>query len=172
MFDINSVDRNIELFIFDIYVAIQKIKKVSSEFDNVQDLLHNFTSWDSVIREFEIIGEASKYLLRDKLIESNYRRIVDFRNQISHEYFGIDQEVVWGIIQQKLEPFENDIFELISNIEPNLQQELIESFIEDNSYLDFVVDCLNELNKKFIQRKKEEYEELQRELEMMKEVII
>ncbi len=47
--------------------------------------------------------------------------------------------------------FENDIFELISNIEPNLQQEL---------------------NKKFIQRKKEEYEELQRELEMMKEVII
>ncbi len=169
MFDINSVDRNIELFIFDIYVAIQKIKKVSSEFDNVQDLLHNFTSWDSVIREFEIIGEASKYLLRDELIESNYRRIVDFRNQISHEYFGIDQEIVWGIIQQKLEPFENDIFELISNIEPNLQQELIESFIEDNSYLDFVVDILNELNKKFIQRKKEEYEELQAELETMKE---
>lgn len=145
MFDINQVDRNIELFIFDIYVAIQKIKKVSSQFDNVQDLLHDFISWDSVIREFEIIGEACKYLLRDELIEKNYRRIVDFRNQISHEYFGIDQDIVWGIIHQKLEPFENDIVELISKIETELKNELIESFIEDNSYLDFVVDELKKL---------------------------
>jgi len=69
MFNIGKVDRNIELFIFDIFVALQKIKKVSSNFDNVQKLLYDFTSWDSVIREFEIIGEASKYLLRDELIE-------------------------------------------------------------------------------------------------------
>lgn len=29
MFDINTIDRNIELFVFDIFVAIHKIKKVS-----------------------------------------------------------------------------------------------------------------------------------------------
>ena len=39
MYDINSVDREVELFIFDIYIAVQKIKKVSSGFDNVQNLL-------------------------------------------------------------------------------------------------------------------------------------
>ena len=145
MFDMNNADRNIELFIFDIFIAIQKIKKVSSGFDNVQDLLHNFTSWDSVIREFEIIGEASKYLLKDRLLEDNYRRIVDFRNQISHEYFGMDRDIVWGIIYQKLEPFENDIIGLIANIKTDLKQELIESFVEDNYYLDFVVKSLKEL---------------------------
>ncbi len=32
-------------------------KKTSDEFDNAQNLLHDFRSWDSVIREFEIIGE-------------------------------------------------------------------------------------------------------------------
>jgi len=138
MFDINKVDRNIELFIFDIFIAIQKIKKVSSKFDNVDELLHSFTDWDSVVREFEIIGEASKYLLRDKLVEYNNQRIVDFRNQITHEYFGIDQDIVWGIINQKLTPFEQTILELIKNIEPSLKQELIESFIEDNYYLDFI----------------------------------
>ena len=63
MFDVSKVDRNVEMFVFDIFIAIQKIKDVSSKFDNVQDLLHSYTSWDSVIREFEIIGEASKYLL-------------------------------------------------------------------------------------------------------------
>jgi hypothetical protein len=40
--------------------------------DSKFDLLHSFTDWD------KRIGEASKYLLRDK-------RIVDFRNQITHE---------------------------------------------------------------------------------------
>ena len=146
MFDINKVDRNIELFIFDIFIAVQKIKKVSSKFDNVDDLLHSFTDWDSVIREFEIIGEASKYLLRDKLVENSNQRIVDFRNQITHEYFGIDQDIVWAIINQKLTIFEQTIIELIKNIEPNLKQELIESFIEDNYYLDFIIEALRELN--------------------------
>ena len=146
MFDIDKIDRNIELFIFDIFIAIQKIKKVSSKFDNVNDLLHSFTDWDSVIREFKIIGEASKYLLRDKLVENSNQRIVDFRNQITHEYFGIDQDIVWGIINQKLTPFEQTILELIKNIEPSLKQELIESFIEDNHYLDFIIEALRELN--------------------------
>lgn len=35
MFDINKVDIDIELFIFDIFIAIQKIKEVSNKFDNV-----------------------------------------------------------------------------------------------------------------------------------------
>ncbi len=146
MFDINKVDRNIELFIFDIFIAIQKIKKVSSQFDNVDKLLHSFTDWDSVIREFEIIGEASKYLLRDKLVENSNQRIVDFRNQITNECFGIDQDIVWGIINQKLTSFEQTILGLIKNIQPNLKQELIDSFIEDNYYLDFIIEALRELN--------------------------
>ena len=145
MFDIDKIDRNIELFIFDIFIAIQKIKKVSSKFDNVNDLLHSFTDWDSVIREFEIIGEASKYLLRDKLLTKGYQIVVDFRNQITHEYFGIDQDIVWATIYNDLDIFQAIILELIDNIEPNLKQELIESFIEDNYYLDFVIKSLKEL---------------------------
>ena len=145
MFDINKVNREIELFIFDVYIAILKIKKVTSSFDNVQDLLHNFTSWDSVIREFEIIGEASKYLLKNKLLDKQYQEIVDFRNQIIHEYFGIDTDVVWTIVQVDLSHFEEIILNLIKNIEIDLKKELIESFIEDNKYLSFIVQSLEEI---------------------------
>ena len=146
MFDINKVDRNIELFIFDIYIAIQKITEVSKRFNNVQNLLYDFMAWDSVVREFEIIGEATKYLLRDQLVEKNYQEVVDFRNQIIHAYFGIDQDIVWEIINNDLKHFEQIIKSLILNIEPNLKQELIESFIEDNHYLDFIIKALRELN--------------------------
>jgi len=148
MFDNNNIDRKVELFIFDIYIAIQKIKKVSSKFDNVEKLLHSFTDWDSVIREFEIIGEASKYLLKHNLLDNQYRRIVDFRNSITHEYFGIDQDIVWGIIHQKLENIENVILNLIGNIEPKLKEELIDSFTKDNYYLDFLVITLQNLKYK------------------------
>jgi uncharacterized protein with HEPN domain len=145
MFDVDKVDREVGLFIFDIFVAIQKIKKVSSQFDNVQNLLHDFMAWDSVIREFEIVGEASKYLLRDKLLANQYQEVVDFRNQIIHEYFGIDQDVVWTIIHVDLDEFEAIIVDTITKLEPKLKQELTDSFIEDNHYLDFIVKALEEL---------------------------
>ena len=83
MFDIAKVNRDIELFVFDIYVAILKIKKVAGEFDNADNLKYDFRSWDSVIREFEIIGEAGKHLIRDKLFPENYQVLVDFRNKIT-----------------------------------------------------------------------------------------
>ena len=145
MFDINKVDRDVELFIFDIYIASLKIKIVANEFDNVQELLYNFVSWDSVIREFEIIGEATKYLLRDNLITKDYQIVVDLRNYITHEYFGVSQDRIWNIIYSDLDVYVDIIIKLINNIEPSLKQELIESFIEDNKYLDFVVKSLNEL---------------------------
>lgn len=148
MFDTSKVDRGVELFIFDSIIAIAKIKKVASKFERAQDLLHSFTDWDSVIREFEIIGEASKYLLKNGLIEGEYQKVVDFRNQITHEYFGIDEDIVWMIIYKDLDDFEETILSLMCDIKPDLKQELIESFIEDNKYLDFVVKELNALKNK------------------------
>jgi uncharacterized protein with HEPN domain len=82
----------IELFLFDIIVAISKIEYAVSKFDNPNDLKHDFMAWDSVIREFEIIGEASKHLLKSELLAEDYRSVVDFRNVLIHGYFGIDED--------------------------------------------------------------------------------
>ena len=143
----NSIkrDRNIELFIFDIFIAIQKIKKVASEFDDVEKLIYDFKSWDSIIREFEIIGEATKYLLKNSLLSKDYQEIVDFRNQITHAYFGIDPDIVWTIIHTDLKPFEDVIKELINNIEQNLRDKLIDAYIKDNHYLSFIVSALKDI---------------------------
>lgn len=98
-----------------------------------------------MIREFEIIGEAINHLLKRNIVDIQYRRIVDFRNQITHGYFGIDPEIVWEIINQKLDDLESVIVELIQKIEPKLREELIDSYIEDNNYLDFVEKALEQL---------------------------
>ena len=142
MFDIEKVDRVTEMFIFDIYIAGLKISEVVGDFDNAQMLLHDFRSWDSVIREFEIIGEASKYLLKANLLDKEYQQVVDFRNKITHEYFGIDADEIWDICFEDLEAYEKVVIKLIKEIDPILKHELIEAFKEDNRYLDFIIKAL------------------------------
>ncbi len=133
------------MFIFDIYVAGLKIKDVVSDFDNAQALLHDFRSWDSVIREFEIIGEASKYLLKANLLDRQYQQVVDFRNKITHEYFGIDADEIWDISFEDLTEYMEVIRKRINEIDPLLRHELIEAFKEDNNHLEFIVVALEEL---------------------------
>jgi uncharacterized protein with HEPN domain len=142
----NKIDRVTEMFVFDIYIASLKIGKVVSEFDNAQALLHDFRSWDSVIREFEIIGEASKYLLKADLLDKEYQQVVDFRNKITHEYFGIDADEIWDISFDDLVKYKDVILKCIQDIEPALKDELIKAFKEDNRYLDFVIESLEKLN--------------------------
>jgi uncharacterized protein with HEPN domain len=58
----------------------------------------------SVEREFTIIGEAVAALGRDAPAAfasiTEARRIVDFRNQLTHEYPGVDDVLVWGLIDR------------------------------------------------------------------------
>lgn len=61
---------------------------------------------DAVVRNFEIIGEASNRIdsdFRDRNPEVEWQRIRGFRNRIIHEYFGIDYEIVWEIVETYLD---------------------------------------------------------------------
>lgn len=60
---------------------------------------------DAVIRNFEIIGEASNKLpkeFREKYPRVVWKSIIGLRNVLIHEYFGVDIEAVWENINQKL----------------------------------------------------------------------
>jgi uncharacterized protein with HEPN domain len=53
---------------------------------------------DAVIRNFEIIGEASSKLpkeFRDKYPEVPWESIIGLRNVLIHDYFGVDINAVW-----------------------------------------------------------------------------
>ncbi len=59
----------------------------------------------AVVRCFEIIGEAAAMLSEETkelypLVE--WRELKNFRNRLIHHYFGIDYEIVWGIIETDL----------------------------------------------------------------------
>jgi hypothetical protein len=60
---------------------------------------------DAVVRNLEIIGEAANRLpesFKLQYAEIPWRKIVGLRNRIVHEYFGVDVDIVWSILQSDL----------------------------------------------------------------------
>ena len=102
-------NRDTSLYFLDLFIAHDKICRYTKRFSNAQDFLHSELEWDATIRELEIIGEATNYLLTLGLIDAKHRRIVDFRNQIIHGYFGIDEDIVWDVVKNRLHLYIDDL---------------------------------------------------------------
>jgi uncharacterized protein with HEPN domain len=87
------------MFLDDIQIAMSRIAEYISGYD-FEHFKKDYKTIDAVVRNFEIIGEASKKL--DESIKKKYTTIpweemYYFRNRISHEYFGVDYEIIWDI---------------------------------------------------------------------------
>jgi uncharacterized protein with HEPN domain len=109
-------NRDITLYIVDILIAIDKIKRYTKNIDNAEELLHSELEWDATIRELQVIGDAMNRILNRNHLDNSYRRIVDFRNQIVHGYFGIDHNIVWQVINDKLGDLNKDIIEFVKSM--------------------------------------------------------
>jgi len=130
--------RDATLYIVDIFIAIDKIERYTKSFVDGSSLLSSELHWDATIRELEVIGEATKYLLADELLEKKYRRVVDFRNQIIHGYFGIDETIVWDVVSCKLPEYKRDLITIVQSIPFDLTDAIIhakEEFIEQQDVL-------------------------------------
>ena len=72
------------------------------------------------IRQLEIIGEACSRLseeLRIKFPQVEWKHIIGLRNILIHKYFGVDDKVVWDIIQQDLPELEAQVRVIINELE-------------------------------------------------------
>ncbi|MEI8046858.1 MAG: DUF86 domain-containing protein [Bacteroidota bacterium] len=105
-------DRDLILLLEDMLESALKIVRYTADLD-YDSFLNDDKTIDAVVRNFEIIGEAANRIDPDFRImnsEIEWNRIRGFRNRIVHDYFGIDYEIVWTII-------ENDLVNLIAQIE-------------------------------------------------------
>lgn len=81
----------------DIVDSIDKIKIYLDQID-YENFKKNNLLIDAVIRNFEIIGEASNHLpenIRSSNPDIPWKQMRGIRNILLHEYFGVDLETVW-----------------------------------------------------------------------------
>ncbi len=104
------------------------LKHILEECDFILEVTQNKTSEQTfddktvsraIIRSLEIIGEAAKKLDDDFRLQHpqiEWKKIAGTRDMIIHHYFGIDYDIVWNIITNKIPDLQHLITSLLEEL--------------------------------------------------------
>jgi uncharacterized protein with HEPN domain len=110
-------DRRYGFYLEDMLVSMERIQEYIGELEFIQ-FKQRYMVVDAVIRNFEIIGEASKHIPGEiiaKYPEIPWKKMYGLRNIVTHEYFGIDYEMIWEIAKNDLPKNQKDLQRLIES---------------------------------------------------------
>lgn len=89
--------------LLDILEAIERIEKYTARGRSVFDEDELIQTW--VLHHLQIIGEAVRALSPETTSQSGdieWSKIIGMRNILVHNYFSIDAEIVWAVIENEL----------------------------------------------------------------------
>ncbi|HZF11612.1 MAG TPA: DUF86 domain-containing protein [Thermoanaerobaculia bacterium] len=94
------------LLIEDMLTAIQRVERYTYGLDRTL-FQEDEKTVDAVVRNLEILGEAARQMPEDFAARHPgipWRQIAGLRNRIVHDYFGLDLDLIWQILQNDLPP--------------------------------------------------------------------
>ncbi|MFA5299925.1 MAG: DUF86 domain-containing protein [Lutibacter sp.] len=103
------------IYIEYISACISRIKEYTAGIDEDGFLKNNLIQ-DAVIRNFEIIGEATKKLsddFRAKYSEIEWKKIAGMRDKLIHDYIRVDLWAVWGVVESIIPTLDAQIKDIL-----------------------------------------------------------
>ena len=113
--------RDYKLFVKDISEAIKDIVIFVGDMD-YEEFLKDKKTQKAVAWQIHIIGEATKNIpesIREKYKEVPWKYMARIRDKIAHFYFGIDYEIVWNVIKEKLPEIKPVIEKILKDLTGN-----------------------------------------------------
>ena len=92
------------LLIEDMLERIRRIERSIEGLDH-EAFLRDDKTVDAVIRNLTVIGEAANRLpqqFKDRHSDVPWHRIVGLRHRVVHDYFDVDLDLVWAILENEL----------------------------------------------------------------------
>lgn len=99
----------------DVQEAIRRIQTYTTGMTH-EAFLEDTKTQDAVIRNLEIMGEATKNLsadLRDQHSDVPWRAMAGVRDRLIHDYFGVNLDIVWQIVVGELPTLAAQIDEIL-----------------------------------------------------------
>ncbi len=96
--------RDWKILFADILESIEKIEQYTQGI-NFDEFIRDSMTIDAVVRNIEIIGEASKMVpedIKQKNSDIPWKKLSGIRNRIVHDYFGVDVNIIWFIVSNEL----------------------------------------------------------------------
>ncbi len=112
------MQRDDSVYLHHIIDAITRIEAYTRGQDRLT-FLNDTLVQDGVIRQIEIIGEAVKHVstpLREKFPHIPWQDVAGMRDQLIHEYFGVDIEIVWNTVTDDIPAFKNAIEKILTDL--------------------------------------------------------
>ncbi|MEN6611790.1 MAG: DUF86 domain-containing protein [Methanoregulaceae archaeon] len=110
-----SEKRPAALLLFDMAEAIGKIEEYTQDI-SFEQLMDDERTKDAILRNIQIIGEASKHI-PDSLVKSHpyidWSGIAGIRDIVTHRYFRVDWQLLWTSIREELPLLEQQIRNLM-----------------------------------------------------------
>ena len=103
-------------FLKHILEEIEFLEKECANLD-YDHFLQNTVLRKAAERSIEIIGEASKKIsktFRDSNPTIDWRGMAGTRDKLIHDYFGVDHEILWDIIQNFLPKLKTELEKLLT----------------------------------------------------------
>ncbi len=104
-----AVSRDPELYLQDMRTACARIAEHRAGGDR-GTVLDDPKTRDAVLWNLLVLGEAAKQVppdLADRHPEVEWRRIAAFRDVLAHGYFGLDDDILWDVITNKVPQVES-----------------------------------------------------------------
>ena len=102
------------LYLKDILTAIDDIEAFTTDFV-FEEFCNDKKTIAAVVRNLEILGEAARNIPREMRADYPnipWEKMVSMRNKVLHEYFGVDEEILWKTIHEDLPPLKEQISNL------------------------------------------------------------
>ena len=109
------------IYLLTILEAIEKIKIYSSDFENADDFLwsNQQLNFNGTVNLLIAIGEESKKIdikLKEEFPDTKWKDIAGIRDKVSHDYRGIDPNIVWNVIQNELDNLKKTMIQMLEKI--------------------------------------------------------
>jgi len=112
------VSRDWTFFLEDILEASNKVLRYTNDM-TLEAFQNNDLVFDAVVRNLEIIGEATKHLpaeILEMMPEVEWSKAAAFRDVIAHGYFGLNVHIIWDVARNKVPDISTSVEKLLTQL--------------------------------------------------------